>query len=85
MEHNEHSAVNSEKTIFMKRKGDEYIIHGLFVDDMRHMYSCYGKRTNSWPCTTEKDFDITRSSKMEIFLGMAVEQSDKSIKIHLEY
>ncbi len=30
MEQNGYSAVNSEKTIFMKRKGDEYIIHGLF-------------------------------------------------------
>ncbi len=33
-------AVNSKKTIFMKCKGDEYIIHGLFVDDMMHIYSC---------------------------------------------
>ncbi len=32
MEQNGYSAVNSEKTIFMQRKGDEYIIHGLFVD-----------------------------------------------------
>jgi hypothetical protein len=40
MERNGYSAVNSEKTIFMKRKGDEYIIHGLFVDDMMHIYSC---------------------------------------------
>jgi hypothetical protein len=33
--------MNSEKTIFMKSKGDEYIIHGLFVDDMiMHIYSC---------------------------------------------
>jgi hypothetical protein len=29
-------AVNSEKTIFMKRKGEHFIIHGLFVDDMMH-------------------------------------------------
>jgi hypothetical protein len=29
-------AVNSEKTIFMKRTGDAWIIHGLYVDDMIH-------------------------------------------------
>ncbi len=40
MEQNGYLAVNSEKTIFLKRKGDEYIIHGLFVDDMMHIYSC---------------------------------------------
>ncbi len=27
-------AVNSEKTIFMRREGKHFIIHGLFVDDM---------------------------------------------------
>ncbi len=40
MEQNGHSSVNSEKTIIMKRKGDEYIIHGLFIDDMLHINSC---------------------------------------------
>ncbi len=25
--------VDSEKTIFMKRQGSDFIIHGLFVDD----------------------------------------------------
>jgi hypothetical protein len=36
MENNVYEAKNSEKTIFTKRKleGAEYIIHGLFVDDM---------------------------------------------------
>jgi len=44
MEQNGYSAVNSEKTIFMKRKGEEYIIHGLVVDDMMHIYSCYAMK-----------------------------------------
>ena len=39
MENNGYAAMNSEKTIFMKHKGSEYIIHGLFVDDMMHIYS----------------------------------------------
>ena len=31
----------------------------------------------------KKDFEITGGGKMETFLGMAVEQNGKSIKIHL--
>jgi len=34
MEANGYPAVNSEKTIFMKRVKDDFIIHGLFVDDI---------------------------------------------------
>jgi hypothetical protein len=37
MEKNGHPVVNSEKTIFMKRQGDAFIIHGLFLDDMMHI------------------------------------------------
>ena len=37
---NEYPAVNSEKTIFMKCQGDDFIIHSLFVDDMMHIPTC---------------------------------------------
>jgi hypothetical protein len=37
---NGYFAGNSEKTIFKKGKGPDYIIHGLFVDDMMHISSC---------------------------------------------
>ena len=40
MENNGYEAINSEKTIFMKHKGAEYTIHGLFVDYLMHIYSC---------------------------------------------
>jgi hypothetical protein len=36
MEANGYLEVNREKTIFMKREGKHFIIHGLFVDDMGH-------------------------------------------------
>ncbi len=75
--------MNSEKTIFMERKGDEYIIHGLFVDDMMHIYSC-DEMKDEFMALYKKDFNITGGTKMETFLGMIVEQSDKSIKIHLD-
>jgi hypothetical protein len=35
MEENGYPAVNKEETIFMKRTGDDFIIHGLFVDDIK--------------------------------------------------
>ena len=58
MEQNGYSAVDSEKTIFMKCKGDEYIIHGLSVDDMMHIYSC-SARKDEFLALYKKDFDIT--------------------------
>jgi hypothetical protein len=41
-------AVNSEKTIFKKTKGSDYIIHGLFVDDMMHISPCDELKRNLW-------------------------------------
>ena len=37
MEDNEYSAVNSEKTIFMKSAGKDFIMHGIFAVDMKHV------------------------------------------------
>ena len=36
MEDHAYMAVNSEKTMFMKRDHGEWIMHGLLVDDMTH-------------------------------------------------
>ena len=36
MSDNGYHAVNNEETIFMKREGDDWIMHGLYVDDMQH-------------------------------------------------
>jgi hypothetical protein len=77
-------AVNSEKTIFMKHSGSEYIIHGLFVDDMMHIYSCDAIK-DEFMQLYSKDFEITGGRKMKTFLGMQVEQTARSIKIHLDH
>ncbi len=71
MEQNGYSAVNSEKMIFMKRKGDKYIIHGLFVDDMMHIYSC-DAMTDEFLALYYKDFNITGGTEMETFLEMVL-------------
>ena len=77
--------MNSEKTIFMKRKGAKYIVHGLFVDNMMHIYSSDAIK-DEFLALYKKDFEITGGSKMETFLGsgMVVEQKGKSFKIHVD-
>ncbi len=71
--------VNSENTIFMKHRGSKYIIHGLFVDDMMHIYSCASDAIikDEFMQLYTKDFEITGGHQMKTFLGMQVEQSDQ--------
>ena len=83
MESHGYLAVNSEKTMFMKRKGKEWIVHGLFVDDMAHASTC-PKLKKRFIHEYKKDFDITEEGIMSTFLGMEVEQSKDSIKLHLD-
>jgi hypothetical protein len=40
MMRNNYLQVNSEKAIFKNTKESDYIIHGLFVEDMIHISSC---------------------------------------------
>jgi hypothetical protein len=83
MEQNGNPVVNSEKTIFMKRQGSDFIMHGLFVDDMMHVPTC-DKLCNEFLALYRKDFEITGGGLMETFLGMEVEQPGKVIKLHLD-
>jgi hypothetical protein len=83
MINNGYLAVNSEKTIFKKTKGSEYIIHGLFVDDMMHISSC-DELKKEFMDKYSKDFEITGGGLIKTFLGMEVEQSGKTIKLHLD-
>ncbi len=73
MEKNGYPAVNSEKTISMKRQGNDFIIHGLFVDDMMHVPTSDALKHEFMEKYT-RDFDITGGGLMETFLGMQVEQ-----------
>jgi hypothetical protein len=83
MEENGYPAVNSGKTIFMKRTGDDFIIHGLFVDDIKSiptkkalLYEFIAKYS--------KEFDITGGQLMTRFLGLSVEQDNHSPSVHLD-
>ena len=42
----------------MKGKGDEYIINGLFVDDMMPIYSCNAMK-DEFLALYKKEFNIT--------------------------
>ena len=83
MEQHGYPAVNSEKTIFMKRQGIDLIMHGLFVDNMMHVPTC-DKLRDEFLELYQKDFEITGRGLMETFLGMEVEQPGKVIKPHLD-
>jgi len=65
------------KSIFMKHSGSEYIIPGLFVDDMMHIYSCDAIKDEfmATSCNCTQDFEITGGRQMKTFLGMQVEQT----------
>jgi hypothetical protein len=82
MEKNGYPAVNSEKTIFMKCQGDDFIIHCLFVDDMMYIPT-YDARKQEFMEKYTKDFDITGGSLMETYLDMQLEQSPGKIRLHL--
>jgi hypothetical protein len=83
METNGYPAVNSQKTIFMKRDGDDFIIHSLFVDAMMHVPTC-DRLWKEFLDKYTKDFDITGGDLIETFLGVLVEQSKKAVRLHLD-
>jgi hypothetical protein len=78
-------AVNSEKTIFMKRAGDDFIIHGLFVDDIKSVPT---KKAllDEFIAKYSKEFEIrvTGGQLMARFLGLSVEQDNHCISLHLD-
>ena len=82
---NGYSAVNSDKTIFKETnlKGTNFIIHGLFVDDMMHISSS-DELKKEFMEKHLKDFQITGGGLMETLPGMEVEKSGKTIKLHLD-
>ena len=68
-------AVNNEKTMFMKWEESDFIMHGLFVDDMAHA-STSQKMIKKFMKEYSKDFECTggASDFMTSFLGLEVEQ-----------
>ena len=83
MEEHEYHAINNEKTMFMKWEGSNYIMHGLFVDDMMHT-STSQKMLDKFFKLYAKSFKYTGGDLMTSFLGMEVEQDKGEIRLHLD-
>jgi hypothetical protein len=82
MESHGYLAVNNEKTMFMKWEGSDFIMHGLFVDDMAHA-STSQKMIKKFMKEYSKDFEYTAGDFMTSFLGLEVEQDKGQFRLHL--
>ena len=83
MEDHGYSPVNNEKTIFMKWEGDDFIIHGVFVDDFATIPTSQ-RLKEEFETLYAKDFEVTGGGEMTTFLGLEVEQSEEGISLHLD-
>ena len=89
MEEQGYLAVNSEKTISMKRIGSDWIIHGLNVDDMIHASTSEAMtRKQQFIKEYTRDFEITLEETMTSFLaqilGLEIEQGPQGIDLRLD-
>ena len=85
MENKEYCAVNSEKTIFMKHDGKEFILHEIYIDDMSPVPTAK-YLLDEFLEKHSRDFEITEGHHhMESFIGLDVEQSWSKISLHLAY
>jgi hypothetical protein len=80
VEENRYPAVNSENTIFMKRTGDDFILHGLFVDDIKSVPT---KKAllDEFIAKYSKEFEITGGQLMTRYLGSSVDQDNHCISL----
>ena len=69
-----YSPVNSKKTIVMKRAGEDWIIHGLYVDDMIHALMSKELKQSFIEEYTGY-FNITLEENITSFLGLEIKQS----------
>ena len=76
-------AVNSEKTIFMKHAGEEWIMHGLFVDDTIHAATSH-ELQDEFLREYREDFYITLEDVVSTFLGMEIKHNKENLVIHLD-
>jgi hypothetical protein len=74
---------NSEQTIFVKKDGKDFIIHGLFVDDMQHA-STSEKLWQEFLTLYSRDFEITGGDLMKDFLGLEIVHINSEIHLHMD-
>ena len=74
-----HLPVNSEKTIFTKRAGEDWITHRLYVDDRTSE-----KLKLEFIREYNQDFNITLEENLTSFLGMKIKQGPEGINIQFD-
>ncbi len=79
----EYPAAKSEHTVFIKWDGADFIIHGLFVDDMQSA-STSQKLMDKFLTAYGRDFEITGGDVMITFLGLQVDHDDQKIHLHMD-
>ncbi len=66
----------------MKWDEDDFILHGLFVDDMPTVPTSDHLK-EEFMALYWADFDVSRGDLLQSYLGLDVEQLDGCIKLHL--
>ena len=69
---------------FMKWVGKDFIIHGLFVDDMEHT-STSQILMDELMKDYSHDFEITGGEVMSSFLGLQVDHVNEEIHLHMDH
>jgi hypothetical protein len=67
----------------MKQTGDDFINHGLFVDDIRSVPT-KKELLDEFIAKYTKEFEITGGKLMTRFLGLSVEQDNHCISLRLD-
>ena len=68
----------------MKLEGKDFIIHGLFVDDMQHT-STSQALMDEFMHAYSRDFEITGGEIMTTFLGLQVDNVNSEIHMHMDH
>jgi len=83
MEEHGYLPVNNEKTIFMKWDDEDFIIHGVFVDDLATIPTSQ-RLKEEFETLSATVFEVTGVGAITSFLGLEVEQEDDGIVLHLD-
>ena len=67
----------------VEEKWNQWIMHGLFVDDMIHAATS-DELLNQFISEYREDFNITLEDVMSSFLGMEIEHNKENLAIHLD-
>ncbi len=77
-------SVNNEETTFMKWVSEDFIILGLFVDDIQHTSKSQALM-DEFIHAYSQDFEITGGEIMSTFLGLQVDHVNSEVHMHMDH